>query len=229
MRKVGCLSLFILLNGSTSWAVPITLIHVADEGSFLGSLDPDGAGPIVPVNFAVDHFTITGQGDTSDRFGDGFSLFVIPHTSAQIEIPGVGTFAFLTPTFTAVAGAIQVVHFLVDPGFSLLEGPESPVFGTYDLLSSVGPIFGAELLHQWTVVDVVTSGGVLVFEDGFSPKGSFEAIVEASALEPGSLSILALGLLATQRALRRGRRASRTAHNHSRSDDSSGCSSAPPS
>jgi hypothetical protein len=220
MWKIGCLTLFVLLNGSASWAVPITLIHVADGGSFFGSLDPDGAGPIDPAKFEVDHFTITGQGDTSDRFGDGFSLFIIPHTSAQIEIPGVGTFAFLIPTFTAVVGAIDVVDFVVDPGFVVLEGPESPVLGTYDLLSSVGPIFGVALLKQWTVVDVVTSGGVLVFEDGVMQNGSFEAIVEASAPEPESLSVLALALLATQRALRRGRRSSRTPHNNSRSDDS---------
>jgi hypothetical protein len=206
MWKIGCLSLFALLTASPSLPVPITLIHIADGGSFPGSLDPDGAGPILPVAFEVDHFTITGQGDTSDRFGDGFSLFIIPNTSAQIEIPGVGTFEFLIPTYTAVAGALGVAHFIVEPGFSVLEGPVSPVLETYDLLSSIGPIFGDGLLHQWTAVDVMTSGGVLVFENRAMKNASFEAIVAATVPEPGTLAILVLGLLASERCLRRGRR-----------------------
>jgi hypothetical protein len=159
-----------------------------------------------PVTFEVDQFTITAQGDTADRRGDSGS-FDIEHASAQIEIPGVGTFEFLVPTFSVLSQDSFFAGFAAGPfGFVLLRGPVHPVFETYELVSSIGPIFGDGRLLSWTVEEFLTSGGVLVFEDRSMENAGFEAIVDGGTVpEPGTLAILGLALLASGRALRRRR------------------------
>ena len=194
MWKVLCLSLIALLIASASWAVPITFIHIVDGGSFPGSLDPDGAGPMEPVTFEVDQFTITAQGDTADRRGDSVVGFDIEHTSALIEIPGVGNFEFLVPTFSVLSTDSLFAGFAAGPfGSVLLRGPVHPAFETYELVSSIGPIFGDGRLLSWTLEEFMTSGGVLVFEDRSMENAGFEAIVDGGTVpEPGTLAILGL-------------------------------------
>lgn len=47
-----------------------------------------------------------------------------------------------------------------------MNGPTDVAFGTWDMLSSIGPITGMGAFLQWTLSDVNTDGGVLVFDSG---------------------------------------------------------------
>ena len=68
------------------------------------------------------------------------------------------------------------------------------VGAAYDMMSSIGPIFGTANLLQWGFQSVSTDGGVLFFGDGPS-RGSFQAIAGANNVpEPASPALLGLGL-----------------------------------
>ena len=201
MKKVWVLSVVVILLASTSWAVPVTFIHRADGGEFQGTLDGNP--------FMVPDFTITAFGDTSAREAVAADIFSINHTSAQIDIPNVGVFTFLTPTRTFVNQGSNAVGFS-RAGSSTTDlfnevAIVAGAFGSYDLLSSIGPIFGDGQLLQWDSPSVLTTGGVLVFADGFPENASYLAIVEngGQVSEPGILGLLALGWLASRRASRR--------------------------
>jgi len=200
MRKCWALSVVALLLASTSWAVPVTFIHSAAGGTFAGTLDG--------IGFSVEEFTITAFGDTDDRQGSAV-IFFINHTSAEIEIPGLGTFDIITPSRTFVNQGINGVGFsrAGSSGLDLFNQTAfDPVYTTYDLLSSIGPEFADGSIVQWALSDVVTSGGILLFENRSAESASFQAIVEngpGPIPEPGTLALLAIGLLALGRASRR--------------------------
>ena len=139
-------------------------------------------------------FTITAVGDTINRrsFDGGF---LIEHSNASIAIASLGTFTFLVPTVTAVNQRQQDVGFgRIDLDLSLFFGPRNnPVFSTWDMLSSIGPVNGSAELLQWGS-GVPTSGGLLAFDDGGSP-AVFSATTEATPIpEPASLGLVGLGL-----------------------------------
>jgi hypothetical protein len=199
MRKCWALSVVALLLASTAWAVPVTFIHSAAGGTFAGTLDG--------VGFSVEEFTITALGDTDDRQASDVDTFFINHTSAEIEIPGLGTFDIITPSRTFVNQSANAVGFSRSSGADLFNQTAfDPVYTTYDLLSSIGPEFADGGIFQWALSDVVTSGGVLLFENRSAESASFQAIVEGGPgpiPEPGTLALLAMGLLALGRASRR--------------------------
>lgn len=198
MKKAWALSVIVFLLASTSWAVPVTFIHVADGGPFAGSLSGN------PFS-GVDTFTITALGDTSAQQSLGSGIFFIDHTSAQIEIPGVGTFTFNTLTRTLVNQGLDSVGFsrAGASGTDLLDEVAAVVgdFASYDLLSSIGPVFGDGRVLQWSLPTVSTTGGDLVFNDGSAENASFQAIVRdgGQVPEPGILLLLGVGLVALYR------------------------------
>jgi len=109
-------------------------------------------------------FVITATGDTDEREGGG-GVFRISHTSASIEIDGVGTFDFVTPTRTGVNNDGDFVAFSRDSGLGLIFGPIHPGFGTWDMLSSIGPLSSDDgIVLQWDDEPVETSGGILVID-----------------------------------------------------------------
>jgi hypothetical protein len=180
----------------------IVLTHTG-TGSIDGSL---GGG-----NFSTTSFTITATGNTAQRdtFDDGY---FIDHASASITIDGQGTFDFTTPTRTFVNNTLGIVGFARAGaiGDDLYDGPTNSVFSTWDMMSSIGPIVGDTELTQWhggSYGDIVTSGGVLVFDDA-TITGTFEAVVTPTAVpEPGTPITFgsALGVLLARRARRRRR------------------------
>jgi hypothetical protein len=159
------------LAASAVSASPITMIH-----------DGSGSGTIDGVSF------------TSVNFGSGW---FIDHTSASINIAGVGTFDFITPTRTFVNNNIPLVGFSRAgiSGSDLFNGPGNAEFASWDMTTSIGPLSGGGNLIQWGSEDVMTSGGVLFFADGFTD-AQFTAIVPA----PASLALIGLaGITATRR------------------------------
>ena len=161
-----------------------------------------GAGSLNGLPFTDKAFTITAIGDTNSvqPFGGPEDLF-INHTSAAISIADVGTFNFITATRTFINGTLDLVGF--SRGFSsagiggsdLYDGPFNPVFDGWHMNVSIGPVFGALDGHllQWTLSDVVTTGGVLIFDDSFTDV-VFTALVAEATPAPAALPLFATGL-----------------------------------
>jgi len=122
--------LCVLAMATTASADIITFIHECNT-SVTGTLDGE------PFEAT---FTITASGDTDDRDTNGLD-FWIDHTSASIEIDGVGTFDFVTPTRTFANNDFEVVGFsrAGANGTDLFNGPSHRDFGAWDMLSSIGP------------------------------------------------------------------------------------------
>jgi hypothetical protein len=170
-----------------SRADPITFIHT---GSGSGTLGGAEFGAVAPLPF-----TITATGDTDDRQTAPHGVFFIDHLTASISIDGLLDSALLIETRTYVNNTIGSVGFSRAGvgGFDLFNGPQIPL--PWDMLTTIGPISGNGFLTQWTSNDVLTTGGVLVFNQGDS-SATFQAIVGEPVPEPTTLTLLTTGLLA---------------------------------
>jgi len=186
MRSTRLFLLTLLLVGAVSVvpaaAVPITYVHT---GFGSGNLDGVEFGALAPVAF-----TITAVGDTDDVAACGAGCLENYNTSASISIAGLGTFDFL-----------DVTHFFENlgvVGFSRGAGDlfDGPALSGWDMASSIGPISGTASLLQWDNAPVITTGGVLSFNDGLTPS-TFTATVGPPVPEPATLLLLGGGLAAT--------------------------------
>lgn len=191
---IGSVGLGVMALVGVANAVPITFTHIGVGSGTIGSNSFTDAG-----------FTITDTGDTAAR-GDCTDLtisppgscFFINDISASIAISGLGTFSIFTPTRTFVDQDLQTVGFSLAGigGQDIFIGPDSPSFATYDLTTAIGPItgFGQLVQNQSLAGPLITSGGELLFQDGFVPQATFQAVLSSSIPEPSSFLLLALGL-----------------------------------
>jgi len=182
----------LIFSAVCSYADIITITHTGVGSGTIGSIAVTDAA-----------FTITDVGDTASRqsYLDGYS---IDDTSASIDISGVGTFDFTTGTRTFVNNTFDEIGFSragID-GADLFDGPVNSAFGTWGMLTSIGPTDGTGSLLQWSLSPVDTTGGVLAFNDGSS-----DTVFTASVTvpEPSSLALLAVGLLGVVVSLARWR------------------------
>ncbi|NIN04865.1 MAG: hypothetical protein GTO43_00485 [Armatimonadetes bacterium] len=165
--------------------VPITFIHTGS-----------GSGTLAGAPFDVSAFTITALGDTDNRVSPSSGVFSIDHDVASIEIAGLGTLTFLTGTRTFVNNNVSTVGFSRAAGADLFDGPTDSVFGSWDMLSSIGPISGSALALQWSVTygSVETNLGTLVLDGLGSVSATFEAVVGTAPIPaPGAFLLGTLG------------------------------------
>ena len=197
MRLLKLVGLVVVLSGalvSNAFATPITYI---DTGF--------GSGTIGATSFTFARFTIRATGDTSTRrsFSQGF---LIDNISADITIEGLGDFTLVTPTLFFVNQVGNGVGFARMNGVNLYAGPTNAQFGTWDMLTSIGPISGNGTLNQWTSPPVITSGGLLAFNTGGSSlAATFQATVGPPVPEPGTLILFGSGLAGVVARFRRRR------------------------
>jgi hypothetical protein len=117
--------------------------------------------------------------------------------SASIDIVGVGAFTFLTPTRFFVNNLNDIVGFsrAGTSGLDLFNGPTDSQFGTWDMLSGIGPVIGQGYLLQWSDTPMFTDKGILAFNT--APTAAlFEADATAPIPEPGAAVLLTMGLAA---------------------------------
>jgi len=198
--KFTCVAVGLLLFVSKSWAVPITFTH---SSTGWGSLDG--------VPFANVAFTITGQGDTSNKTTVS-AAESLPLDSAQIALTGIGTFTFTTALrefWTPVAGIYPYAGLPAvglarasGRGYDLLEGPGTSLLSNWSFQSSIGPISGMGSITQWDAnePDVLTSGGRLMFVTMLQ-----EVTYTATTVPEGHSSVLAvcaIGILVCRRDTR---------------------------
>lgn len=175
----------VLLSVSVA-AEPITFIH---QGTGSGTLDG--------VPFAETSFTVIGTGNTGNMDGNLPFASWTPHNSATIDIEGVGSFEFLTQTYTMAEhlgqwGEPSVTFGREWPGgpVGLLWGPLNHVFGTWDTTTDLAPVTGDAFHVEWEPTE--TTGGTLIFDatDLFSVTATFEAFIGGAAIDidPASLS-----------------------------------------
>ncbi len=181
--------------------ITLAIIPRVDAEPILLTHSGVGSGSLNSVPFDSRNFTINAVGDTSAR-GGFLAGWFIDHSSAEIAIDGVGSVMFTVPTRTFVNQSTPIVGFSRGSvsGLDLYNGPTSPSFATWDMLSSIGPLSGTGSLIQWTTSPVNTTGGVLVFNSGQSNPATFRATIIP---EPASMTLIAIGLLGACHAVRR--------------------------
>ncbi len=175
-----------------------TFAPVAGAASLRYTFTGSGSGRLDSAVFVERAFAIIGEADPANTATCTVSdCRYLDFSSTRVRIDGLGEFA--------VASTLRVFNTLGNLGLSR-GGPDGldlfnvfHVAPDYDFASSLGPIAAFASLLQWDVDDVLTSGGVLAF-DNADTDGTFKA--EGVPL-PASAWLLGTALLFVRRARRR--------------------------
>ncbi len=198
MLFIKALFAFVLFIGTpiTASALPITFVHTLQSAQgFSGTLDG--------VSFNVSSLEIRAQGDTSNVVHPNYWVYFVDHDWAEITLPGLGTFNFVTGTrtFWNIANGGVAGFSRAGSGIDLYHAGPAGVYppAGWDMQSSFGPASmpsGAVL--QWTSGDIVTDGGVLNINNTSPITATFQATVSTPPLtvpEPVTGALLGIGLL----------------------------------
>jgi PEP-CTERM motif len=170
----------VLLAPAAASATPITYIYSGIGSGFLG---------VAP--FEDTAFVITAEADT-DNIGPwpGHATFQNTHSSATIELSGLGSFTFIDPTHTWIAeGCCMGIGADLSFNYLTLFDPGIVSVG-YTLDTAFGPVTTFAASTQDQFVDIATSGEALTIS--FVIFSTFEA---QTVPEPATAALLGLGLL----------------------------------
>ena len=173
-------------------ALLLPAVHAASmQYTFTGS----GSGSLAGADFADSAFAIVGHADPANVTTCLAGCRSLEFAAASISIAGLGDFSFSSP--------LRVFNNLGNLGLSRGGIGGADLFSVflvpadYDFASALGPVLGLVGLFQWQgelFGDVLTSGGVLVFNDrDADTEGSFRA---QGVPLPGAVWLLASALLA---------------------------------
>lgn len=187
------------------------LVMVVAEGSASTleiSYAGQGSGSVGGTAFDDAEFVITGMLDSttwSPLVGSSEVVYTAAHTEASIAIEGVGVFGFVTTVGAFVnqtTGLLGLVRFDGDgdPTNDLYHSPFDPVLQTWDLSSPLPELVGNGRLLQWSFLDVITDGGLLLFDDS---QPAPVAVLVASVPEPTGALLFATAMLMTTVGRRR--------------------------
>ena len=182
-------TLFLILGPKLALADPVNF-------TFSGVAD----GSIGGNTFSSSFFEIMIDGDTNNvQPVPGFPNSIrILSGSASINIAGATS--TINTQLSVFANNGGFVGLALPPSTDLILGPGDGVFASYDLTTSIGPITNIANFEDWGSVNIDTSGGQLIFDDG-PVLTTFTATVTAVP-EPGT-AILGLGGLVILRRKRR--------------------------
>jgi hypothetical protein len=188
----------LLRFAAATWLAAFVTCAAAEPITF--TFTGTGSGSLDGAAFSASAFTITGHSDTTARMetSEGSGVFWTDHLTADIDIAGLGDFAFVTPTRTFLNTGSSIVGFsrAGASGNDLYDGPSDPAFATWDMLSAIGPISGTARILQWrgapNDIPVLTSGGELIMNDGVSD-ATFQATI-AAVPEPETYAMFLAGI-----------------------------------
>jgi len=167
-------------------ALPLTLVALASTSvaqTLFVTHGGVGSGNLNGVAFAATPFTISCAWDIAAVQTVAPGVYTVDHTSASIDITGVGNFTFLTPTRSFNNQNVPVVGFSQAIGADLFDGPFDPALAGWSLASPIGPLAGTASIIQWSGFgDVLTSGGVLVLDTAFNVPCTYSATFNPSGV-----------------------------------------------
>lgn len=180
-----------------------TLTAAANADMITVTQTANVSGSITGFSFNDTELTITAIGDTDDRMDIG-GVFVILHSSVTVSLDGVGTFGVLDDTVSFVNNSTMAAGFSFTDSMGLgaldlLDTGADAAFGSWDMLSSIGPITTSDgILTQWdTIGGLNTTVGELFIDSADPVSNTFTAEVVPA---PGAVAFLGLGgLTATRR------------------------------
>jgi hypothetical protein len=179
-------ALVLLVLSRPATAEPITYLY---EGTGSGTIGPDA--------FVDAAFRITARADADDVafWALGGDAIQNTHSSANIAVAGLGSFAILTPSHTWGSNEFlssALVGLGRAEGANWITVNEQPLYA-YNLATSVGPILETNPQDVEQFHDVVTTGGLLTFT--VINEVTFTAIIP----EPGSLGLAWMALISLVR------------------------------
>ncbi len=178
LKKIA--PVLLLSTAMQASAALVTTIHTGE-----------GSGSLGDAAFENAYFVITATADTSTitAYDGGLSN---DNLSVSIYIEPLGVFNFITETRYFINSDYGVIGFSRASleGRDLLNGPLS---APWDMASALEPQFGSASFLQWALEDVVTTGGVLVFDSGSTPSAFTATVSEVPV--PAGVWLLGSGLI----------------------------------
>ena len=168
-------ALLLVVCATTARATPIAFFYTGA-----------GSGTLDGVPFTNATFTIAALADTANRIlvASSPTVYTTVHDSAAISLDGFGSLQFVSSTKSFVnqgtgsgGSAVGFARANSNDLFDLFAGSS---FHLWEMLTSIGPTNATGVLTQWSGVgnpDVITSGGILRFNDASSVTATFQAVL----------------------------------------------------